>query len=251
MSKQVLQPKSERVRSLAIAGRPLNWYFQGWRLYVGLLVLLVLFPQLVGNNGLFTTAAGSFLDKPFGLLAPNEALLLDAVSIGIYVVLALGLNIVVGYAGLLDLGYVAFFALGAYFVAALTNGFLNGADGRAHTTPTFSWWLLLPMAAIVASFFGILLGAPTLRLRGDYLAIVTLGFGEIVPIFFNNVPFFFGQNGLSAAGPADVGPLSFTDPLDHIWIFYLTLAIVVLVILAVQSLRDSQPWPRLGGDPRG
>jgi ABC-type branched-subunit amino acid transport system permease subunit len=212
-----------------IAGRPLKWYVQGWRLYALLLILAILFPQFIGNNGAFT-----------GLLfGANEALVLTAISVGIYTILALGLNIVVGYAGLLDLGYVAFYALGAYFVASFTNGFLNGADQQAHTTPTISWWVLLPIAAVVASFFGILLGAPTLRLRGDYLAIVTLGFGEIVPIFFNNVPFWFGQNGLSAQGPSDVGPVSFTNPLDHIWFYYLTLAIVVLVIFAVQSLRDS------------
>jgi ABC-type branched-subunit amino acid transport system permease subunit len=194
-----------------------------------LLALLILFPQLVGNAGIFT----------YWFFAPNEALVLTAVTCGIYVIMALGLNIVVGYAGLLDLGYVAFFALGAYFIATFTNGFLDGTDGQPHTTPIFSWWLLLPIGAALASIFGILLGAPTLRLRGDYLAIVTLGFGEIVPLFFNNVPWFLGQNGLSAQGPNDIGPISFASPLDHIWLFYLTLVLTVLVILAVRSLRDS------------
>ena len=117
--------------------------------------------------------------------------------------------------------------------------FWHGTDGQPHTTPIFSWWLLLPIGAALASIFGILLGAPTLRLRGDYLAIVTLGFGEIVPLFFNNVPWFLGQNGLSAQGPNDIGPISFASPLDHIWLFYLTLVLTVLVILAVRSLRDS------------
>ncbi|HEX6123248.1 MAG TPA: branched-chain amino acid ABC transporter permease, partial [Ktedonobacterales bacterium] len=228
MSKQASSTTGAR-GSKTIGGRPLRWYVQGWRLYGLLLVLLVLFPQLVGNAGIFT----------YWFFAPNEALVLTAASVGIYVILALGLNIVVGYAGLLDLGYVAFFALGAYFVAAFTNGFLDGTDGKAHTTPVFSWWLLLPIAAVVASIFGILLGAPTLRLRGVYLAIVTLGFGEIVPIFFNNVPWFLGQNGITAQGPADIGPISFTSPLDHIWFFYVTLALTVLVIIAVRSLRDS------------
>jgi ABC-type branched-subunit amino acid transport system permease subunit len=194
-----------------------------------LLVLLVLFPQFVGSHGAFT----------YVFFAPNEELLLTAVSVGIYVILALGLNIVVGYAGLLDLGYVAFFAFGAYFVASLTNGFLYGTDGTPHTTPTFNWWLLLPFAAVVASLFGLLLGAPTLRLRGDYLAIVTLGFGQIVPTFFQNSPWFDEQQGLSASAPTDVGPFTFNNTTDHIAFFYLTLALVVLVIFAVRSLRES------------
>lgn len=228
MSQQV--QSAEGTKTVATKPRhPWQWYFQGWRLGLIVLVLAVLFPQFVGNNGALT-----------GLIfRPNEALVLIASSVGIYVILALGLNIVVGYAGLLDLGYVAFYALGAYFVAALTNGFLDGTNGKPHTTPVLNWWLLLPIGAIVASLFGALLGAPTLRLRGDYLAIVTLGFGEIVPIFFNNVPFFGGQNGISAAGPSDIGPISFTNPLDHIWFYYLTLALAVGIIFAVQSLRDS------------
>ena len=92
--------------------------------------------------------------------------------------LALGLNIVVGFAGLLDLGYIAFYAVGAYTWALLAS-------------PQFGlhlpFWAILPIGAGVAALFGVLLGAPTLRLRGDYLAIVTLGFGEIIRIFLNNL----------------------------------------------------------------
>jgi branched-chain amino acid transport system permease protein len=97
---------------------------------------------------------------------------------GIYVLLALGLNIVVGYAGLLDLGYVAFYAIGAY-----TYGLLASPQLGLHVP----FWLILPIAPIITAIFGVLLGAPTLRLRGDYLAIVTLGFGEMVRILINNV----------------------------------------------------------------
>jgi branched-chain amino acid transport system permease protein len=97
---------------------------------------------------------------------------------GIYVLLALGLNIVVGYAGLLDLGYVAFYAIGAY-----TYGLLASPQLGLHVP----FWLILPLAPIITAIFGVLLGAPTLRLRGDYLAIVTLGFGEMVRIMVNNV----------------------------------------------------------------
>ena len=109
----------------------------------------------------------------------------------LFVLLALGLNIVVGYAGLLDLGYVAFFAIGAYMYGLLAS---------PHLTDTFPaiaamfpngfhtpLWIVIPLAAGVAGILGILLGAPTLRLRGDYLAIVTLGFGEIIRVFLNNL----------------------------------------------------------------
>jgi branched-chain amino acid transport system permease protein len=92
--------------------------------------------------------------------------------------LALGLNIVVGYAGLLDLGYIAFYAVGAYVMAILAS---------PHLELHYSAWMLLPFGAFLACVAGVLLGAPTLRLKGDYLAIVTLGFGEIVRLFMNNL----------------------------------------------------------------
>ena len=96
----------------------------------------------------------------------------------LYVMLALGLNIVVGFAGLLDLGYIAFYGVGAYTYALLAS-------------PQFGlhlpFWVILPIGAAIAALFGVLLGAPTLKLRGDYLAIVTLGFGEIIRIFLNNL----------------------------------------------------------------
>ena len=109
----------------------------------------------------------------------------------LYVLLALGLNIVVGYAGLLDLGYVAFFAVGAYLFALLGSPHL--ADAFPAVAAAFPnglhlpIWAVIPMAAGIAGFFGIILGAPTLKLRGDYLAIVTLGFGEIIRVFLNNL----------------------------------------------------------------
>ena len=109
----------------------------------------------------------------------------------LFVLLSLGLNIVVGYAGLLDLGYVAFFAIGAYMFGLMSSPHLSQAfpfiaamfPNGLHTP----LWLVIPLAAALAGVFGILLGAPTLRLRGDYLAIVTLGFGEIIRVFLNNL----------------------------------------------------------------
>jgi branched-chain amino acid transport system permease protein len=130
----------------------------------------------------------------------------------LYVLLALGLNIVVGYAGLLDLGYVAFFALGAYMYGLLNSPHL------IETFPTIAAmypagmhtpiWVVIPLAAAVAGLFGILLGAPTLRLRGDYLAIVTLGFGEIIRVFLNNLDHPINvTNG--PKGVSTIDPLSF------------------------------------------
>jgi branched-chain amino acid transport system permease protein len=94
-------------------------------------------------------------------------------NVGLYLMMGLGLNIVVGFAGLLDLGYVAFFAIGAYSVGMLTSPELS--TGIIH-----NWWIALPFAILAAVFVGIGLGIPVLRMRGDYLAIVTLGFGEII-----------------------------------------------------------------------
>ena len=109
----------------------------------------------------------------------------------LYVLLALGLNIVVGYAGLLDLGYVAFYAVGAYMFGLLASPHLTDTfpaiaamfPNGLHTP----WWVAIPLGAMLAAFAGVVLGAPTLKLRGDYLAIVTLGFGEIVRVFMNNL----------------------------------------------------------------
>jgi branched-chain amino acid transport system permease protein len=108
----------------------------------------------------------------------------------LYVLLALGMNIVVGYAGLLDLGYVAFYAIGAYVFALLASPHLGQQFASMQALFPAGlhapWWLVLPLAAGVAGLFGMVLGAPTLKLRGDYLAIVTLAFGEIVRLFLNN-----------------------------------------------------------------
>ncbi len=139
----------------------------------------------------FLLAALGLLLVPLVLQSFGNAWVRIADMALLYVLLALGLNIVVGYAGLLDLGYVAFFAIGAYMYALLAS---------PHLTETFPAiaamfpnglhtpiWIIIPAAAGLAGLFGILLGAPTLRLRGDYLAIVTLGFGEIIRVFMNNL----------------------------------------------------------------
>jgi branched-chain amino acid transport system permease protein len=161
----------------------------------------------------------------------------------LFIMLALGLNIVVGFAGLLDLGYVAFFAVGAYTYALLASPQLG-----LH----LPFWIILPIGALVAAIFGALLGAPTLKLRGDYLAIVTLGFGEIIRIFLNNmnapVNITNGAQGISQVDPMRIGGFSLnrtqeilgiTFPSVHLH-YYLFLGFTLLVIVVTSRLQHSR-----------
>lgn len=174
----------------------------------------------------------------------------------LYVLLALGLNIVVGYAGLLDLGYVAFYAVGAYLFALMASPHL--ADNFAAFAAMFpnglhtSLWLVIPLAALLAAFFGALLGAPTLKLRGDYLAIVTLGFGEIIRIFLNNldhpVNLTNGPKGLGQIDSVKIFGLDLGKRLELFGFdinsvtlyYYLFLILVVLSIIICYRLQDSR-----------
>jgi branched-chain amino acid transport system permease protein len=144
---------------------------------------------------------------------------------GLYVMLGLGLNIVVGYAGLLDLGYVAFYAIGAYTTAILLTRF------------DWSFWAAIPVSALFATIAGVLLGVPVLRLRGDYLAMVTLGFGEIVRIVLNNLEVTGGPNGIISIPRPRIGDFVIKDPAHF---YYLILVFCVLTIFAVSRLRDSR-----------
>jgi branched-chain amino acid transport system permease protein len=146
------------------------------------------------------------------------------------VLLALGLNIVVGFAGLLDLGYAAFFAIGAY-----TYGMLASPQFGLH----LPFWVLLFVAAGLAALFGLILGAPTLRLHGDYLAIVTLGFGEIVPQIFQNLTKYTGgPNGISALDFPSFFGRSFGQ--RAIPYYYVTLALIAIGLFLARNLRDSR-----------
>jgi len=161
----------------------------------------------------------------------------------LYIMLALGLNIVVGFAGLLDLGYIAFYAVGAYLYALLAS---------PHFGLHLPVWLIIPAGAVLAGIFGVLLGAPTLRLRGDYLAIVTLGFGEIIRIFLNNlnapVNITNGPQGISGIDPIRVGGVSLARPIDFLGItvpslhayYYLFLALALLIVFIGIRLEDSR-----------
>src|SRR3954467_2225041 len=148
--------------------------------------------------------AAALIALPFVLASVGTAWVRITNLAILFVMLSLGLNIVVGFAGLLDLGYIAFYAVGAYVYALLAS---------PHFGLHLPWWAILPIGAAVACFFGILLGAPTLKLRGDYLAIVTLGFGEIVRIFLNNlsqpVNLTNGPQGITLIDPFRIGNFSF------------------------------------------
>ncbi|MGH7684051.1 MAG: branched-chain amino acid ABC transporter permease, partial [Vulcanimicrobiaceae bacterium] len=147
-----------------------------------------------------------------------------------FILLALGLNIVVGFAGLLDLGYAAFFAIGSYAYAMLASGQFN-----IH----IPFWVMLFVASMIAGIFGILLGAPTLRLRGDYLAIVTLGFGEIVPqTFLNLSQWTNGPNGISALDQPVF--FNYRFGLQTLPYYFVGLALVALAIVIVHNLQDSR-----------
>jgi len=149
---------------------------------------------------------------------------------GAFILLALGLNIVVGMAGLLDLGYAAFFAIGSYSYAMLASQQFN-----IH----IPFWVMLFVASFIAAIFGILLGAPTLRLRGDYLAIVTLGFGEIVPqTFLNLAQYTNGPNGISSLDQPSIFGKSFGFSATPY--YYVLLGLIVIGILVARNLQQSR-----------
>ncbi len=146
-----------------------------------------------------------------------------------YVILGLGLNIVVGLAGLLDLGYVAFYAVGAYSYALINYHFGLG------------FWAVLPVGALLAAFFGILLGFPVLRLRGDYLAIVTLGFGEIIRLILENWnAFSFGPSGIAHIPRPGLLGLNLTLNESIVYMYYLIILFCLLTIFIINRLQDSR-----------
>ncbi|HQQ64372.1 MAG TPA: ABC transporter ATP-binding protein [Pseudomonadales bacterium] len=167
----------------------------------------------------------------------------------LYAMLALGLNIVVGYAGLLDLGYIAFYAIGAYVYAWLASPHFG-----LHLSP----FIILPTGALVAGLFGVILGAPTLRLRGDYLAIVTLGFGEIVRLFLNNldrpVNITNGPQGINLIDPLiSITPFSFyglrvTSVYCYYYLFLVLCAAVVFCCIRLQDSRIGRAWMAIRED---
>jgi branched-chain amino acid transport system permease protein len=158
----------------------------------------------------------------------------------IFVLVALGLNVVVGLAGLLDLGYVGFYAVGAYVTAILTSAHGN-----------LPWLLSLPIAVVVSMLFGVILGAPTLRLRGDYLAIVTLGFGEIIRLTAKNMDWLGASRGISnIKKPPSIFGLKFgvIDPKPYYYLGLTLVLIVVFVLHRIEYSRVGRAWVAIRED---
>lgn len=198
--------------------------------------------------------AVALLLLPFALAQAGTAWVRIANIALLYVLLALGLNIVVGFAGLLDLGYIAFYAVGAYVYALLAS---------PHFGLHLPFWAILPIGAVVAAAFGVMLGAPTLKLRGDYLAIVTLGFGEIVRIFLNNlsqpVNITRGPQGIAGIDPARIGGFDFSrsdtvlgvtvsGPMKYYYLLLALMLAIVVVNVRLQNSRIGRAWEAIRED---
>jgi branched-chain amino acid transport system permease protein len=225
---------------------------RGWLPVIAVATLAALYPFY---------AASLPTDVPLILAFPDVG---SAVTILVFVVMAVGLNVVVGYAGLLDLGYVAFYAIGAYTAGWFASGhfeqvtFHVGSVGISKDAAGIhiSVWLVLLIAGVITAIGGILIGLPTLRLRGDYLAIVTLGFGEIIPQFVRNADSLKGfdlTHGTFGISPIDspgfgeglnkaVGlPVAFAQSFDRARLFYwAALLILLITIFCCYRLRDSR-----------
>jgi branched-chain amino acid transport system permease protein len=198
--------------------------------------------------------AVALLALPFVLASVGTAWVRITNLAILFILLSLGLNIVVGFAGLLDLGYIAFYAVGAYTYALLAS---------PHFGLHLPFWVILPIGAAVACVFGVLLGAPTLKLRGDYLAIVTLGFGEIVRIFLNNlsqpVNLTNGPQGVTLIDPFTVGNfsfarsetflgLTFSGPVKYYYLLMLVLLAVIVINLRLEDSRIGRAWVAIRED---
>ncbi len=185
--------------------------------------------------GLLPFAGASFLATP---IAAYDAVLVYPV--GIFVLMALGLNIVVGKSGMLDLGYVAFFAIGAYTMAIMG------------TRTGLNTWEIMPFGIAFAMLSGVLLGLPTLRVRGDYLAIVTLGFGEIVRlVLLNSSPWSNGPNGIANIPmPPDIGPLKFKldDQKVFFWVVIIMILLTIWMIRRLSVRRPGRAWEAIRQD---
>ena len=190
----------------------------------GVLALLVVVPQLLGS-------------------VLSEVL----ANVGLFLLLGLGLNIVVGLAGMLDLGYVAFFAVGAYTVGVLTSPL------SPRLVLEWTWWAALPVAILVSAITGVLVGLPVIRMRGDYLAIVTLGFGEIVRILFLSdwlSPFFGGAQGvLHIPGiPLGFTEVSGVDPEGVLYFALFFVLVAAWISWSLQQSRVGRAWTALRED---
>jgi len=215
----------------------------------------------------FLAAAVALMVLPLWLQGMGQAWVRILDTSLLYILLALGLNIVVGFAGLLDLGYVAFYAVGAYLFALLASPHLTehlpavaALFPHGLHTPI---WLAIPLGAGLAATAGVLLGAPTLKLRGDYLAIVTLGFGEIIRVFLNNldnpVNITNGPKGIDRIDPLSIFGVSLGEPLHvmgftlppvtlHYYLFLGLAVLAVIICLRLQHSRLGRAWRAIRED---
>jgi branched-chain amino acid transport system permease protein len=226
-----------RRQALEAAGGPLGRLRRAWRDTDTRIKLLL----------------GLVLAGALPLLVQDGYVLRVAGLTGLYVILALGLNVVAGLAGLLDLGYVAFYGVGAYLYALLASPQF-GQHGP--------FWLLLPLVVLVGALAGLVLGAPSLRLRGDYLAIVTLGFGQIASLLFVNldrleVPFLGldeplnitgGPNGIINVDDISLAGLHLQTPVHYYWLILVFVAIVFLAVYHLDRSRIGRAWRAIRED---
>lgn len=218
---EIMAPDASRPKGPSLRTRiaDLSGRHRSISVIVGLMIVAAVLPVII-------------LLPPFNSFSGQNVWLDGFTIAGIYILLALGLNIVVGLSGLLDLGYAAFFAIGAYTYAFAASPFYH---------QEFPFWPMILVGAAVAAVFGILLGAPTLRLRGDYLAIVTLGFGEIVPITILNLSQYTdGPNGIGGISSPSIGDFQFPTT-GNPWPFYLTMVgLIMISMILIYRLQDSR-----------
>jgi branched-chain amino acid transport system permease protein len=229
------------------------------------------FPSLRNRPGAAIAAtfvvAAVLVALPFVVGTMGNAWVRALAFAALYVMLALGLNIVVGFAGLLDLGYIAFYAVGAYMYALLASPHLtSNFPALAAMFPQGfhnSIWMVIPLGAALAAMFGVILGYPVLKLRGDYLAIVTLGFGEIIRIFLNNLnaPLNLtnGPQGITLIDPVRIVGVNFARTLDlgfvklpsvylYYYLFVLLTVITIVVCIRLQDSRLGRAWMAIRED---
>ena len=223
--RQRTTPQLQRGNRFRALPRPAKWSLSA--LLIAAFYLTPYWPDVPVLGWIINTPGTSF-----------ENVLTDQIMM--FILVALGLNVVVGFAGLLDLGYVGFYAVGAYTTAVVTSGQF-----------TLPWIAALPLSVIMAMIAGVILGTPTLRLRGDYLAIVTLGFGEIIRITANNSDWLGGPRGISKiARPPSFGPLEFgvLNAKPYWYLGFTVILIVIFVLTRLENSRVGRAWAAVRED---
>ena len=223
--RQRTAPQLQLANRFRALPRPAKWSLSA--LLIAALYLTPYWPDVPVLGWIINTPGTSF-----------ENVLTDQIMM--FILVALGLNVVVGFAGLLDLGYVGFYAVGAYTTAVVTSGQF-----------TLPWIAALPLSVIMAMIAGVILGTPTLRLRGDYLAIVTLGFGEIIRITANNSDWLGGPRGISKiARPPSFGPLQFgvLNAKPYWYLGFTVILIVIFVLTRLENSRVGRAWAAVRED---